>query len=148
MKKTLPSPAAEQAVDALYLSIRQRVEQARAQVLTQVNQALVLSYWNIGRAIKTQVLQGQRVAHGAVVSKQLAERLTRDYGSGFSPSGPSRMAKLYDCLPDERIVATLSRQLSWSRFVGLIVWWEELHGTLVVARPRLKIRGAGNGEND
>jgi len=46
------------------------------------------------------------------VLKQLAERLTRDYGSGFSHSGLTRMAKFYDCLLEEPIVATLSQQLS------------------------------------
>ena len=44
----------------------------------------------------------------------LAERLTRDYGSGFSHSGLTRMAKFYDCVPEEPIAATLSQQLSWS----------------------------------
>jgi len=107
-------------VDALYADIRQHMEQARAQVLTQVNQALVLSCWQVGKAIRTRVLQGARAAYGAGVLKALAERLTRDYGSGFSPSGLTRMAKLYDCQPDEPIVATLSQQLSWSHFVELI----------------------------
>lgn len=116
----VPSGSAESEVDALYQAIRQRVERARAQVLTQVNQALVLTYWHVGKAIKTQVLQGERAAYGAGVLKALAERLTRDYGSGFSPSGLTRMAKLFDCLPDEQIVATLSQQLSWSHFVELI----------------------------
>ena len=48
----------------------------------------------------------------------LAERLTRDYGSGFSHSGLTRMAKFYDCVPEEPIAATLSQQLSWSHFVA------------------------------
>jgi hypothetical protein len=54
------------------------------------------------------------------VLKQLAARLTRDYGSGFSHSGLTRMAKFYDHLPNENNVATLSQQLSWSHFVELI----------------------------
>ena len=123
-RKRLPAAAptvpAEPEVDALYQDIRQRVERARAQVLTQVNQALVLTYWHVGKAIKTRVLQGERAAYGAGVLRQLAERLKRDYGSGFSHSGLTRMAKLFDCLPDEHIVATLSQQLSWSHFVELI----------------------------
>ena len=118
--RPLPPVPTEHTVDALYQDIRQRVEQARAQVLTQVNQALVLTYWHIGKAIKTQVLQGERAAYGAGMLKQLAERLTRDYGSGFSHSGLTRMAKLFDYLPDEHLVATLSQQLSWSHFVELI----------------------------
>ncbi|MFG6429461.1 PDDEXK nuclease domain-containing protein [Roseateles sp. LYH14W] len=122
-RRVTAAPAADPTdpvVDTLYQDTRQRVEQARAQVLTQVNQALVLTYWHVGKAIKTQVLQGERATYGAGVLKALAERLTRDYGSGFSHSGLTRMAKLYDSLPDERKVATLSQQLSWSHFVELI----------------------------
>jgi predicted nuclease of restriction endonuclease-like (RecB) superfamily len=54
------------------------------------------------------------------VPKALAGRLTRDYGGGFSHSGLTRMARFFDCLPDEQIVATLSQQSSWSHFVELI----------------------------
>lgn len=109
-----------QAVNVLYQGIKQLVDGARSQVLTQVNQALVLTYWHIGKTIKTQVLQSERATYGAGVLKQLAQRLTQDYGSGFSHSGLTRMAKFFDALPDEAIVATLSQQLSWSHFVELI----------------------------
>jgi len=54
------------------------------------------------------------------VLKTLAGRLTRDDGCGFSHSGLTRMARFFDCLPDEQIVATLSQQLSCSHFVELI----------------------------
>ena len=120
MKEPVPQPSSEHAVDALYRNIRQLVEQARARVVVQVNQTLVLTYWHVGQLVRVQVLQGDRAAYGAGVLKQLAERLTRDYGSGFSHSGLTRMAKLYDWLPDEQMVATLSQQLSWSHFVELI----------------------------
>jgi predicted nuclease of restriction endonuclease-like (RecB) superfamily len=115
-----PGLPADEAADTLYQNIRQLIEGSRAQVLVQVNQALVLTYWHVGKTIKTQVLQGERATYGAGVLKQLAERLTRDYGSGFSPSGLTRMAKFFDYLPDENMVATLSQQLSWSHFVELI----------------------------
>jgi hypothetical protein len=114
------APPATLAVDALYQGIKQLVERARSQVLTQVNQALVLTYWQVGKTIKTQVLQSDRAAYGAEVLKQLSARLTQDYGSGFSHSGLTRMAKFYDYLPEEPIVATLSQQLSWSHFVEII----------------------------
>ena len=119
-KPALPASPPAPVVDSLYEGIRQLVERARAQVLTQVNQALVLTYWHIGKTIKTEVLHQERAQYGASVLKQLAERLTREYGSGFSHSGLTRMAKLYDQLSDPAIVATLSQQLSWSHFVELI----------------------------
>lgn len=106
--------------DKLYQVIHTLIESAKTQVVVQVNQALVLTYWQIGRIIKTEVLDDDRSQYGAAVLKQLAERLTHDYGSGFSYSSLTRMAKFYAILPEEGIVATLSQQLSWSHFVELI----------------------------
>jgi predicted nuclease of restriction endonuclease-like (RecB) superfamily len=113
----LPNP---QAIDGLYSDIKQLVERARAQVLTQVNQALVLTYWHIGKTLKTEVLQQGRAPYGASVLKQLAARLTQEYGNGFSASSLTRMAKFFEQLPEPEIVATLSQQLSWSHFVEII----------------------------
>ena len=61
-KPRLPTTA---VVETLYDGIRQLVERARAQVLTQVNQALVLTYWHIGKSIKTEVLQHERAVWGS-----------------------------------------------------------------------------------
>lgn len=112
----LPAPPA----DKFYQEIRALIESARAQMVIQVNQALVLTYWQIGKTIKTEVLDDDRAQYGAAILKQLAERLTHDYGNGFSYSSLTRMAKFYAILPEEGIVATLSQQLSWSHFVELI----------------------------
>ncbi|MFY9259758.1 MAG: DUF1016 N-terminal domain-containing protein [Gallionella sp.] len=44
-----------QPVDTLYHEIRLCIEQAKNQVVAQVNQSLVLTYWQIGRMIQTEV---------------------------------------------------------------------------------------------
>jgi hypothetical protein len=106
--------------DKLYHAIRTLIESAKTQVVIQVNQALVLTYWQIGKTIKADVLADDRAPYGAAMLKQLAERLTQEYGSGFSYSSLTRMVKFYTILPDEGIVATLSQQLRWSHFVELI----------------------------
>ncbi|MBS4050551.1 MAG: DUF1016 family protein [Methylomonas sp.] len=113
-------------VDLIYQDIRQLIEDAKVQVVSQVNQALVLTYWQIGKRIKTQVLQDDRAQYGAGVIKQLAQQLTREYGNGFSHSSLTRMAKFYGYLPEQQKVATLSQQLSWSHFVELIKIEDEL----------------------
>jgi len=119
MKLPVPPPATD--IDALHGEIRQLIETARAHVVTQVNQTLVLTYWQIGKTIKTEVLkESGRARYGAGILKQLAQGLSREYGSGFSYSSLTRMAKFYDCLPDHDIVATVSQQLSWSHFVELL----------------------------
>lgn len=106
--------------ETLYQDIRRLIESARTHVATQVNQSLVLTYWQIGKVIAEDVLAGERAPYGATILKKVSARLTREFGSGFSYSSLTRMAKFHAAVPDRTIVATLSQQLSWSRFVELI----------------------------
>ena len=69
-----------------------------------------------GQLIRTEVLHNQRAEYGAGLLKQLAERLTTEYGTSFSHSSLTRMVKFFDNLPDISIVATVSQQLRWSHF--------------------------------
>jgi predicted nuclease of restriction endonuclease-like (RecB) superfamily len=114
------SPAQALSVDALYDDIRQLIDQSRKHVAMQVNQTLVMTYWQIGKIIREKVIGEQRAQYGAEDLKRLALRLTQQYGTGFSQSGLTRMVKFYGYLPDAAIVATLSQQLSWSHFVEII----------------------------
>ena len=107
------------AIDSLYADIRQLVESTRAQVLTQVNQALVLTYWQIAKTIKEEVITEQRAEYGDATMQKLADRLVVDYGTGFSRRSLFRMVKLYQQFGERQIVTTLSAQLSWSHFVEI-----------------------------
>ncbi|TQC96257.1 DUF1016 domain-containing protein [Moraxellaceae bacterium AER2_44_116] len=119
MSQKTPSTIAE-PIDNLYQNIKHLIDQAKTQVLTQVNQTLVLTYWHIGKTIKNHVLQDERAEYGQASLKQLAQRLTHEYGKGFSYSSLTRMGNFYVALPDLAIVATVSQQLSWSHFVELL----------------------------
>lgn len=57
---------------------------------------------------------------GRKIVATLSQQLKMEYGQGFTLSGLSRMLKFAELFPDEQIVVTLSRQLSWSQFVALI----------------------------
>jgi predicted nuclease of restriction endonuclease-like (RecB) superfamily len=109
-------PADEQ----LYQQIKGLIEQARDQVVTQVNQALVLTYWQIGRLIKTTVITTERAEYGDTTVERLAKRLSQEYGSGFGGRNLLRMMRFYERFPDEQILTTVSAKLSWSHFVELI----------------------------
>lgn len=115
-----PSLPADPAVDALYRDIRQLVEEARAQVVVQVNQALVLTYWRIGKTIKQTVITEARAEYGEATMQKLADRLVLEYGPGFGRRNLFRMVKLYQCFDSPEIVTTLSTQLSWSHLVELL----------------------------
>ena len=58
--------------------------------------------------------------YGKEILQTLSEKLTEEYGRGFSPANMSSMLRFAEVFPDTEIVAALSKQLSWSHFVELI----------------------------
>jgi len=100
--------------------IRALIESARQRATAMVNSELTLLFWRIGRRIHTEVLAGERAGYGEQIVPALAAQLVRDYGQSFTEKNLRRMVQFAATFPDEPIVVTLSRQLSWSHFVSLI----------------------------
>jgi hypothetical protein len=71
--------------DSLFSRVVTILENARPNVVRSVNSNMVLAYWLIGREI-VQELQGgkERAEYGTQVIEDLSERLTKQYGKGFS----------------------------------------------------------------
>ena len=122
-KVSTPSPAAPKA---LLGDIRALIQTSRQRAASTVNAELTLLFWRIGQRIQTEVLAGQRAGYGEEILPTLAEQLARDYGRGFGEKNLRRMVKFAATFPEEPIVATLSRQLSWSHFVLLLALKEPL----------------------
>jgi predicted nuclease of restriction endonuclease-like (RecB) superfamily len=100
--------------------IKEYIEQSRKQVISIVNQALIMTYWHIGKIINTQILQQQRADYGKEIIKRLSEQLIKEYGNGYSKSNLIRMVNFYQQFDNVERVATLSQQLSWSHFIELL----------------------------
>lgn len=100
--------------------IRALIEAARQRAASAVNAELTLLFWRIGQRIHTEVLAGQRAEYGEEIMPSLAEQLVRDYGRSFADKNLRRMVQFAATYPEEPIVVTLSRQLSWSHFVALL----------------------------
>lgn len=126
MSKRKTSVASSAAPSALLGDIRALIEASRQRAASAVNAELTLLFWRIGQRIHTEVLAGQRAEYGEEILPTLAEQLARDYGRGFGEKNLRRMIKFAATFPDEPIVATLSRQLSWSHFVLLLALKEPM----------------------
>jgi hypothetical protein len=96
------------------------IKKAKQNVWTSVNSELVLLYWNIGSKIKTDILKNEKGEYGKYVVTKLSEKLTIEFGKGYSRASLFRMIRFYEVFPDIQIVATLLRLLSWSHFIELI----------------------------
>lgn len=104
----------------LLSELRGLIEQARQQVAQTANSTLTLLYWNVGRRIQREILVGQRASYGAEIVSTLSAQLVHEYGQGFGSKNLARMIQFSEVFPDEQIVVSLVRQLSWTHFIALI----------------------------
>ena len=116
----------DQPADALLHDLRHLIEETRSTVATTVNAALTMLYWRVGKRINANILHGERADYGQEIVATLSQQLSREFGSGFNYSALTRMIKFAEVFPDEQIVVTLLRQLSWSHFLSLIPLKDQL----------------------
>lgn len=100
--------------------IRSLIETTRGRVATIVNAELTLLYWRIGARIHKEILKERRADYGKQIVLTLSARLIADYGRSFDVKNLWRMVQFAERFPDEKIVVTLSRQLSWSHFISIL----------------------------
>lgn len=81
---------------------------------------MTMVYWYVGKRINEEVLQNERAEYGKQVIVSVTKNLTEKYGKGFQEKNVRRMMQFAEQFSNEQIVATLSRQLSWSHFVELL----------------------------
>jgi hypothetical protein len=104
-----------QHINNLFSEIKQLIEEARQTVATTVNAATTILYWNIGRRINTEILGNKRAEYGKEIVKTLSNELTQEFGRGWSEKQLRHCLRIAETFPDENIVSTLCRQLSWSQ---------------------------------
>lgn len=67
----------------------------------------------IGRRIRAEVLGGERAGYGEEILPTVSAELAPRYGRGFSARSLWRMVQFAEAFPDEQVVATLLKQMSW-----------------------------------
>jgi predicted nuclease of restriction endonuclease-like (RecB) superfamily len=104
----------------LLFSIKELIEQSKQQIAVSVNATMSMLYWQIGKRIKTEILQNGRAGYGEQIVQSLAAQLESEYGKGFSKRNLFNMMKFAEVFPDEKIVVSLIRQLSWTHILAII----------------------------
>lgn len=107
--------AAGADAQALHAEVRAVLAQARQQVYRNVNQAMVRAYWQVGQLIVQHEQAGQaRAAYGARQLEELAQRLTQEFGTGFSASNLRNFRQFFQVYTLAEICDTPCSELSWS----------------------------------
>jgi predicted nuclease of restriction endonuclease-like (RecB) superfamily len=105
---------------SLVRELKHIIVDAKQQAQITVNTQLTLLYWQIGEKIQNHTLNNERADYGKQVIKQVAVDLSQEFGKGFNEKSLRKMVQFYLTYPEQNIVSTLSRQLSWSHFVELL----------------------------
>ena len=105
-------------MENLYASVREILENARKRTYSAVNFAMVESYWLIGQQIVEHEQHGEaRADYGKKILKELAAKLTKDFGKGFDERELRKMRQFYQTFQKRD---TLRPELTWSHYRRLI----------------------------
>ncbi|HVU56162.1 MAG TPA: PDDEXK nuclease domain-containing protein [Puia sp.] len=106
--------------DLLFKELSQLIEQSRRQLVVHANSGLTMLFWHIGKRIDESILHNKRADYGKQIVVTLSRQLANKYGKNFEEKNLRRMLQFAEQFPDKGIVATLSRQLSWSHILVLL----------------------------
>jgi hypothetical protein len=98
----------------LLSDIRQLIGDARQRVALAVNSELTQLYWQVGQRIHGEILQGQRAEYGKQLISAVSRQLTEEYGKGWGEKQLWHCIRFAETFPDQQILYTLCRELSWS----------------------------------
>ena len=112
-----PSYPPAHDTEALYGQILAVLTQARQQARRSVNQTMVQAYWQVGRLIVEHEQAGQaRASYGSKTLQTLAQRLTGEFGKGFSAQSLRNFRQFYLTFAEDEIRSTAWSELGWSHF--------------------------------
>jgi predicted nuclease of restriction endonuclease-like (RecB) superfamily len=108
----------EKELQLIVEQIKNIIQEARSNILKEVNSAMLMTYWEVGRVIVEQEQDGAiKAQYGKKLLPELSKRLTTELGRGYSRSNLQNMRALYREYP---ICQTLSGKLSWSHYIELL----------------------------
>ena len=104
----------------LFIEVARLIDESRSLVAHTVNSTLTLLYYKIGRRVNEEILLSKRAEYGKKIVSNLSDDLTLNYGNNFSEKNLRRMMQFSEVFPDEQIVVSAIRQLTWTHFIALI----------------------------
>ena len=96
-----------------YQNIKKVLEDARKRVYRNIQNEMVLAYWQIGKMIVEKQNGDRRALYGDGLVKELSDKMTKDYGKGFDERNLRFMRQLYLAYPKWNAVRT---ELCWTHY--------------------------------
>lgn len=100
-----------------YNAVRGYVIVAQRQVTAAVNSAMVNAYWNIGKQIYEACGESERAEYGKQLLQYLSDKLTAEFGKGFTVSNLRNMRQFFLTFQNRDAVRS---ELSWTHYRSLM----------------------------
>ena len=97
--------------DDYYEKINQMIINSKNNIIRNINHEMVELYYNIGQAINELIDEYNLEKSQNEIIKSFSNKLTKQFGQGFSVPSLKKMKKFYQVFND---ISTLWNQLSWS----------------------------------
>jgi len=99
--------------ESFYRDVKEVLEQARKRIYRNIQNEMVLAYWQIGKMIVEKQGREDRAKYGEGLIYELSIQMTKDFGKGFNERSLEQMRKFYLLFQKPNAVRT---ELSWTHY--------------------------------
>ena len=106
----------------IYQEIHDLLHKARQNIISNINSTMTKTYFLIGKRIVEEEQNGnKRAEYGKKLMKTLSEKLTKEFGKGFSETNLEQMRKFFKVYGIPQTVSEeFQFNLSWSHYLILM----------------------------
>ena len=104
-------------IDIIYKDIKEKIINARSKILKKIDTTMTGVYWYVGKITSKLYDNSSDGTYGKKIFEALSNKLTKEFGNGFSQVSIRRMRRFYEYYPNWSAVPT---ELSWCHFQELI----------------------------
>jgi predicted nuclease of restriction endonuclease-like (RecB) superfamily len=105
----------------LLKNIRSIIETSRHNIVREINETIIKTYYEIGRLLIENEQKGKiRAEYSEQTINYIALQLAKEFGRGFSATNLRSMRSFYLSYKESQIWQTLSAKLSWSHYLVLL----------------------------
>ncbi|MBR6160176.1 MAG: DUF1016 family protein [Lachnospiraceae bacterium] len=113
----MPNDSTNLVDQKTYDAVRGYIVAAQKQITVAVNSAMVEAYWNIGKQIYEACGENERAEYGKQLLQFLADKLSAEFGKGFSVPNLRNMRQFYLRFQNRN---ALRSELSWTHYRSLM----------------------------